>query len=104
MARRKERPFDAQGFLGSAGLGKRVVVYARREVIFSQGDPCDSVMFVRSGGVVLSIISHSGKEAIVATLGPGDFLGEGLSQVIRCAWEPRAPPCRPQCSSFPNGR
>jgi CRP-like cAMP-binding protein len=77
MAPKKKRPFDAQAFLESTGLGKRVVAYARREVIFSQGDPCDSVMYLQSGGIQLSVISHSGKEAIVSTLRLGDFLGEG---------------------------
>ena len=78
MARKKpSHPFDAQAFLESTGLGKRVVTYTRREVIFSQGVPCDSVMYVQRGGVQLSVISHAGKEAIVATLRPGDFLGEG---------------------------
>jgi CRP/FNR family cyclic AMP-dependent transcriptional regulator len=77
MAPRKNHPFDAQSFLESAGLGKRVVTYARSDVIFSQGDPCNSVMYLRSGAIRLSVLSHAGKEAIVATLGPGDFLGEG---------------------------
>jgi CRP/FNR family transcriptional regulator, cyclic AMP receptor protein len=77
MAPKKTRPFDARAFLESEGLGKRVVMYARGDVIFSQGDPCDSVMYVRSGAVQLSVLSHAGREAIVATLGPGDFLGEG---------------------------
>ena len=77
MARRKKRLFDAQTFLESAGLGKRIVTYARADVIFSQGDPCDSVMYIQSGAVQLSVLSHAGREAIVGTLGPGDFLGEG---------------------------
>jgi CRP/FNR family cyclic AMP-dependent transcriptional regulator len=77
VAQKQKRPFDAQAFLESAGLGKRVAVYSRREVIFSQGDPCDSVMYVRTGAIELSVIAHSGKEAIVATLVSGDFLGEG---------------------------
>jgi CRP-like cAMP-binding protein len=74
---KKPRPFDAHAFLESAGLGKRVATFARSDVIFSQGDPCDSVMYVRAGGIRLSVLSHAGKEAVVATLGPGDFLGEG---------------------------
>ena len=73
----KKRPFDAKSFLEAAGLGKRIVSYKRGEVIFSQGDPCDSVMYVRNGGIQLMVVSHAGKEAIVATLGAGDFLGEG---------------------------
>ena len=54
-----------------------MVTYARKEVVFSQGDPCDSVMYLRNGGIQLSVLSHAGKEAVIATLGPGDFLGEG---------------------------
>jgi CRP/FNR family cyclic AMP-dependent transcriptional regulator len=87
MGRRTTPPFDAQRFLESVGLGKHVVVYAPKEVIFSQGDPCDSVMYVRSGAIELAVISHEGKEAIVGTLGPGDFLGEGAlaGQPLRLA-------------------
>jgi CRP-like cAMP-binding protein len=77
MPSKKADSFDAQAFLESAGLGKRIATFARKDVIFSQGDPSDSVMYVRTGRVQISVISHSGKEAIVATLGPGDFLGEG---------------------------
>ena len=75
--RKRRRPFDVHAFLQSAGLGKRVVTFAARAVIFSQGDPCDSVMYLRSGGIQLSVLSPGGKEAVLATLGPGDFLGEG---------------------------
>jgi CRP/FNR family cyclic AMP-dependent transcriptional regulator len=67
MPPKKERAFDAQAFLESAGLGKRIVSYARKDVIFSQGDPSDSVMYVRTGGIQLSVLSHTGREAIVAT-------------------------------------
>jgi len=77
MAPKKDRPFDAQAFLETAGLGKRVVTYARKDVIFSQGDPSDSVMYLRTGRVQLSVLSHEGKEAIIATLTAGEFLGEG---------------------------
>jgi CRP/FNR family transcriptional regulator, cyclic AMP receptor protein len=77
MPPKKIGSFDAEAFLESAGLGKRVVTYSRKQVIFSQGDPSDSVLYIRSGRVQVSVLSHAGKEAIVATLGPGDFLGEG---------------------------
>jgi CRP/FNR family cyclic AMP-dependent transcriptional regulator len=77
MLSRKKCPFDTHDFLESPGLGKRVLTYARGNVIFSQGDPCSGVLYVQSGGIRLSVLSQGGKEAIVATLGPGDFLGEG---------------------------
>jgi CRP-like cAMP-binding protein len=76
MASRKRRPFDAKTFLESAGLGRKVVTYRRKQVVFSQGDPCDSIFYLQNGGIQLSVLSHAGKEAVIATLGPGDFFGE----------------------------
>ncbi len=76
MPPRKSRPFDVDAFLDAAGLGNRAT-YDKGDVVFSQGDPCDSVMYVRDGGIQLSVISHAGKEAVVAMLGARDFLGEG---------------------------
>jgi len=70
-------PFEAQAFLDSADITKKIVAFRRSTVIFAQGDPCDSVMYIQQGAVRLSVLSHAGKEAIVAMLGPGDFLGEG---------------------------
>jgi CRP-like cAMP-binding protein len=69
--------FNARRFLDSAGAAKRIVKYPRSSIIFSQGDPGTSVMYVQHGGVKLSVLSKSGKEAVVAMLGPGDFFGEG---------------------------
>ncbi|HSL23677.1 MAG TPA: Crp/Fnr family transcriptional regulator [Vicinamibacterales bacterium] len=69
--------FDAQAFLDSAGVSETVTKYARGAVIFSQGDACKHVMYIQSGGVKLSVVSKSGREAVVAMLGPGDFFGEG---------------------------
>ena len=70
-------PFDALAFLTSTGIPKKNVQYGPLAVIFSQGDPCDSVMYIQKGAVRLSVLSHAGKEAIVGVLGPSDFLGEG---------------------------
>ena len=69
--------FNAQAFLDSAGLAKTIVQYGRDEAIFTQGEPCEHVLYVQSGGVKLSVLSKTGKEAVVAMLGPGDFFGEG---------------------------
>ena len=69
--------FDAQSFLESAGIAKKIVEYRPLSVIFSQGDASDSVLYIQKGAVRLSVLSHAGKEAIVGMLGPGDFLGEG---------------------------
>jgi CRP/FNR family transcriptional regulator, cyclic AMP receptor protein len=76
MAKRTQ-PFNAKAFLDSAGLSKKIVEYSRNESIFSQGDRCDSVMYIQEGGVKLSVVSDTGREAVVAMLGAGDFFGEG---------------------------
>jgi len=69
--------FDAQAFLETAGITKKVAEYRPLAVIFAQGDPGESVMYIQKGAVRLSVLSHAGKEAIVGMLGTGDFLGEG---------------------------
>ncbi|MGA8144578.1 MAG: Crp/Fnr family transcriptional regulator [Candidatus Acidiferrales bacterium] len=69
--------FDAQQFLDSAGVARKVAEFKRKETIFSQGDPCKNVMYIQKGGVRLSVVNETGKEAVVAVLGPGDFFGEG---------------------------
>jgi len=70
-------PFNAQAFLESAGVAKTFVEYGRGETVFTQGDACDHVLYIQSGGVKLSVLSKAGREAVVAMLGPGDFFGEG---------------------------
>jgi len=70
-------PFNAQAFLESSGVTKTVVEFGRGESIFTQGDACDQVLYIQTGGVKLSVRSNTGREAVVAMLGPGDFFGEG---------------------------
>ena len=70
-------PFNAQSFLDSAGVAKNVVQYGRGDAIFTQGEVCKHVLYIQAGGVKLSVLSKTGREAVVAMLGPGDFFGEG---------------------------
>src|ERR1700687_1204182 len=69
--------FDAQAFLDSAGVARKVVKYQKSKKISSQGNPATSVMYIQKGGVKLSVVNEVGKEAVLAILGPGDFFGEG---------------------------
>ena len=69
--------FNAQVFLETAGLSRRVTNYKRNESIYSQGDTAETVMYIQKGGVKLSVVNGSGKEAVVAMFGPGEFFGEG---------------------------
>jgi CRP-like cAMP-binding protein len=74
---KKKDAFDAQTFLDSTGVAKKVKEFKGADVIYSQGDAAKGVLYLREGGVKLSVINESGKEAVVAILGPGDFFGEG---------------------------
>jgi CRP/FNR family cyclic AMP-dependent transcriptional regulator len=69
--------FNAQDFLDSAGVARSVTEFKIKETIFSQGDPAENVLYIQKGSVRLSVVNEAGKEAVVAVLGPGDFLGEG---------------------------
>jgi CRP/FNR family transcriptional regulator, cyclic AMP receptor protein len=82
-----KRRFDAKAFLTSPGMARKVVDYQRATAIFSQGDPADTVLYIQHGTVKLSVLSQTGKEAVVAMLGPGDFFGEGAlaGQPVRLA-------------------
>jgi CRP/FNR family transcriptional regulator, cyclic AMP receptor protein len=85
MKPKKKNTFDAQAFLESVGPSRRVARFRRNETVFSQGEAADSVMYVQSGGVKFTVVNESGKEAVVALFGPGDFFGEGgmAGQTIR---------------------
>jgi CRP/FNR family transcriptional regulator, cyclic AMP receptor protein len=69
--------FDAQAFLDSAGVERKIVEYRGSVKIYSQGDPTKGVKYIQKGSVKLSVVNEVGKEAVVAILGPGDFFGEG---------------------------
>ncbi len=74
----KEKPaFDAQAFLDSAGVARKVVQYRGSRKVYTQGDPATAVMYIQEGSVKLSVVNEVGREAVVAILGPSDFFGEG---------------------------
>jgi CRP-like cAMP-binding protein len=73
----KKLVFDVQRFLDSAGVARRVVEFKAKATIFVQGEPAKSVIYIQKGRVKLSVVNPTGKEAVVAVLGQGDFLGEG---------------------------
>lgn len=82
-----QKPFNPQVFLSRTGQGKRILEYSNEQIIFTQGNPARAVFYIQRGKVKLTVISHQGKEAVVAVLNAGDFLGEGClaGQDIRVA-------------------
>ncbi len=68
--------FDVKSFLSHTGLGRSLVPIRKGAGIFAQGDSCDSVFYIKEGTVKLTVLSEQGKEATIALLNAGDFIGE----------------------------
>src|SRR6202051_3223275 len=95
MKSKKKDAFDAQAFLDSAGVARKVNAFKKAELVYSQGDAAQSVMYIQEGGVKLTVVNELGKEAVVAILGPGDFFGEGClaGQSVRIGTATAITPC-----------
>jgi CRP-like cAMP-binding protein len=76
MTKTKAQAFDGRSLLAKINGGKSTAKYTSRRAVFRQGDAADSIFYVESGEVKLTVVSKRGKEAVVAILGAGDFLGE----------------------------
>jgi CRP/FNR family cyclic AMP-dependent transcriptional regulator len=85
-SKRKPR-FNAKAFLESAGVAKHIVKHPKGDIVFAQGDRCDSVLYIQAGTIKLSVLSKGGREAVIAMLGAGEFFGEGClaGQSVRMA-------------------
>jgi CRP/FNR family cyclic AMP-dependent transcriptional regulator len=68
--------FDTRAFLAHAGFGRRIIEVKAKQTFFSQGDPADSVFYLQKGRAKLTVVSENGKEATIALLPAGDFIGE----------------------------
>ena len=68
--------FDLDAFLATAGVGRTVVQLKPKQVFFSQGSSADSIFYLRTGRAKLTVVSHEGKEATIALLPAGEFVGE----------------------------
>jgi cAMP-binding proteins - catabolite gene activator and regulatory subunit of cAMP-dependent protein kinases len=69
--------FDAATFLKTAATGRVISTHPKKDIIFAQGDTADSVFYIQKGKVKVTVVSISGKEAVVAILGEDEFFGEG---------------------------
>jgi CRP/FNR family cyclic AMP-dependent transcriptional regulator len=84
---KKRRPFNVKTFLSTVEGGRTVATYQKNQKVFSQGEPADSVFYIREGQVKVCVVSQEGKEAVVALHGNEDFFGEGCltGQPLRLA-------------------
>jgi CRP/FNR family transcriptional regulator, cyclic AMP receptor protein len=77
VAKKSRAKFDPEAFLAKADGGVTISKYRKGQAVFAQGDPADSVLYIREGRVKIAVVSDQGKEAVVAFLKAGDFIGEG---------------------------
>jgi CRP/FNR family cyclic AMP-dependent transcriptional regulator len=95
MAPKKKAEFSPARFLASTGKGRTVASYEDGAIVFAQGDSADSLFYIRTGKVKITVVSNAGKEAVIALLGAGDFFGEGClaGQKIRSSSVTALSPC-----------
>ena len=81
----KAQPVDWTPFLAGISHGKTALEYGANRIIYRQGDPADSIFYIRRGRVKRTVGSQQGKEAIVGILGDDEFFGEGClaGQLLR---------------------
>ena len=70
-------PFDPAVFLQTVAKDRIISAHQKKQIIFAQGDDADSVLYVQTGKVKVTVVSKQGKEAVIAILGKDEFLGEG---------------------------
>jgi CRP/FNR family transcriptional regulator, cyclic AMP receptor protein len=77
MAAKRSPPFSSKDFLAKANGNRTVTKYKKGRKIFSQGEAADSIFYIQSGQVKVTVVSEQGKEAVVALPGADEFIGEG---------------------------
>ena len=81
---RGKRPaFQPEAFLANSGLGRTILDLKKHQTVFSQGDAANAVFYIQKGRVKLTVISKRGKEATIALLEAGNFLGEECIATIQ---------------------
>jgi len=82
MAAPENHTFNIAAFLTNAGLGRRIIQLAPRQTFYSQGDPADAVFYLQKGRARITVVSEIGKEATIALVPEGEFVGEGALAAI----------------------
>src|SRR5882762_1591338 len=87
--------FDPQAFLATVGTARTITQCQKNHTIFSAGEPSEAIFYLQKGRIKLTVISEQGKEAVLAILGPGNFLGEACltGQTVRMATATSMVPC-----------
>ena len=87
MKAKTKRPFDIHTFLATVDSGRSISTYRMNQAVFVQGEAANSIFYIQEGRVKVTVVSEQGKEAIVALMEKGEFVGEGCltGQPLRLA-------------------
>ena len=87
IAKQAQASFDPKAFLATVSQGRTVTKYRKGDMVFEQEGPANAVFYVQKGKIKITVTSKQGKEAVIALLGPDEFLGEGclIGQPLRLA-------------------
>jgi CRP-like cAMP-binding protein len=77
MPKASKSTFDPRTFLAKVGDGKAILKFDKSQVVYSQGEPADTVFYIQKGKIKVLVVSEQGKEAVVGIMEPGQFFGEG---------------------------
>ena len=77
VIQKKNPSFRPAKVLAESGVGRTIACVDENNIIFSQGEPANSMFYIQKGKIKLTVVSKSGKESVIAVLGTGDFFGEG---------------------------
>jgi len=70
------KQFDPASFLATAGVGRKLLHLGKKQILFSQGEVANAIFYVQKGRLKLTVVSKRGKEATIALLASGEFVGE----------------------------
>jgi len=77
MKAKRKHPFDVHAFLASVNVGRTISTYQMDQTVFIQGDAANSIFYIKEGALKVRVVSEQGKDAILAIVGKGEFVGEG---------------------------
>src|ERR1700722_10617238 len=95
MREAADHSFDPKAFLAKVGHGKTVLIFKTNQCIFEQGDVADTIFYIQTGKVKVTVVSDQGKEAAVGILEPGLFFCEGclIGHLLRIVTTTAMEPC-----------
>ena len=76
LSQKTENSSTLPPFCVALAWDRKIVQLKSKQAFFSQGSPADSIFYLQTGRAKITVVSKNGKEATIALLSAGDFVGE----------------------------